>query len=70
MEKVTKCEKQTPLHYAAKFGSCEVVRYLISRFNADNEAKDFLNRTPLYLAAEFCIEFLSYIHRLISKVVF
>jgi ankyrin repeat protein len=58
MAKVTKFEKQTPLHYAAKFGSSEVVKCLINRCNADKEAKDFLNRTPLFLAAEFCNELL------------
>jgi hypothetical protein len=55
MAKVTKFEKQTPLHYAAKFGSSEVVKCLI---NPDKEAKDFLNRTPLFFAAEFCSELL------------
>jgi ankyrin repeat protein len=55
MAKVTQFEKQTPLHYAAKFGSSEVVKCLI---NPDKEAKDFLNRTPLFFAAEFCNELL------------
>jgi hypothetical protein len=44
---------QTPLHYAAKKGSDEVVECLITEYNADKEAKDYLNRTPIYLAAEF-----------------
>jgi hypothetical protein len=49
----TKTEKQTPLHYAARMSSSEVVRYIINDCRADKEAKDYFNRTPLYVAAEF-----------------
>ena len=51
----TQAEKQTPLHYAARMSSSEVVRFLINECGADKEAKDYLNRTPLYIAAEFGI---------------
>ena len=54
MVKKTNNEKQTPLHYAAKFGSNEVIKCLIIECSADKEAKDHWNRTPLYIAAEFC----------------
>jgi ankyrin repeat protein len=46
-------EKQTPLHYAAKYGSSEVVECLITEFKADKEERDYERRTPLFLAAEF-----------------
>ena len=48
-------EKQTPLHYAAKFGSSEVIKILIKELNVDKEKRDVFDRTPLYLAAEFGI---------------
>ena len=51
----TQAEKQTPLHYAARMSSSEVVRFLINECGADKEAKDYLNRTPLYIAAELGI---------------
>ena len=54
MKKKSNEEDQTPLHYAAKFGSSEVLRCLIIECRADKEAKDHWNRTPLYIAAEFC----------------
>ncbi len=46
-------EKQTPLHFASKEGSCSVAECFIKEFNADKEAKDYKNRTPLFIAAEF-----------------
>ena len=48
-------EQQTPLHYAAKYGSSEMIKILIEEFKVDKEARDVFNRTPLYLAAEFGI---------------
>ena len=48
-------EQQTPLHYAAKYGSSEVIKILIDELKVDKETKDVFNRTPLYLAAEFGI---------------
>ncbi len=53
MNMQTKTEKQTPLHYAARMSSSEIVRYLITECGANKETKDYLNRTPLYVAAEF-----------------
>jgi ankyrin repeat protein len=50
MEAKTEMTKQTPLHYAAKYGCIDAVCCLI---NEDNkEVTDSCGRTPLYLAAE------------------
>ncbi|KAM3145671.1 SMC5-SMC6 complex localization factor protein 1 [Paramecium bursaria] len=40
------------LHWAAKRGFVEIAKLLI-QFNADVDSKDFVKRTPLYLAVEF-----------------
>ena len=40
------------LHWAAKRGFIEIAKLLI-QFNADVDSKDFVKRTPLYLAVEF-----------------
>ena len=48
-------EQQTPLHYAAKYGSKEMIEVLIVKFKVEKEARDVFNRTPLYLAAEYGI---------------
>lgn len=55
MKKSSNTEKQIPLHYAARFSSSDVIRYFINECGADKEAKDYLKRTPLYIAAEFGI---------------
>jgi hypothetical protein len=53
----TSNEMLTPLHFAAKFSSSEVIKCLITEYGADKEKKDKFNRTPLYIAAEFCMIF-------------
>jgi ankyrin repeat protein len=45
-------ELQTPLHFACKIGNLQAVKYLLSLFETNQEAKDYQHRTPLYLAAE------------------
>jgi ankyrin repeat protein len=50
---MTKLEKQTPLHFAAKEGSVRIAECLISGFEVNKEPYDYYHRTPLYLAAEF-----------------
>ena len=42
---------QTPLHLAARHNSIESVQALIKE-GANIEAKDYKNRTPIFLAAE------------------
>jgi ankyrin repeat protein len=49
----TKKTKQTPLHYAAKMGHKDTIKILVEKCMANKEAKDFMNRTPLYIAAEY-----------------
>lgn len=46
-------ENQTPLHYAARSGNERIVKYLIEEKQVNLEARDHLDRTPLYLAAEY-----------------
>lgn len=53
IEMVSHDEKQTPLHYAAKYGSTAVAEYFIIDLNANKEAKDHKNRTALFIASEF-----------------
>jgi ankyrin repeat protein len=53
MKKESTDEKQIPLHYAARFGSSDVIKCLINEYEANREAKDYLDRTPLYIAAEY-----------------
>jgi len=50
-------ELQTPLHFASKTGNLQAVKFLLSLFETKQEAKDFQNRTALYLAAEHGIRF-------------
>ena len=47
---VTDIDKWTPLHYAASWGTAEVVEYLLSNGNCDPLAKDNKGKTPLQLA--------------------
>lgn len=51
MHLVTYEERQTPIHYAAKFDSIEALQVVIAA-GADIEVQDYKNRTPLQLAAE------------------
>lgn len=44
-------EEQTPLHYAARYDSVEAIKVLIQS-GAMIDGVDFLNRTPLHVAAE------------------
>ncbi len=53
LESRSDVEGQTALHHAAKEGSISVAECLITEFNADKEAKDHKNRTPIFIAAEF-----------------
>ena len=53
-------EKQTPLHFAARFGSSDVITCLINDYEANREAKDYFDRTPLYIAAEYGTKLLYY----------
>ena len=48
------CEhKQTPLHYAAKSDSTQIAEYLITELKVNKEARDYKQRTPLLIAAEY-----------------
>ena len=47
----TKGEEQTALHYAARYDSVEAMKVLIQA-GAMIDGVDFLNRTPLHVAAE------------------
>ena len=47
----TNGEEQTPLHYAARYDSVEAMKVLIQA-GAMIDGVDFLNRTPLHVAAE------------------
>lgn len=42
----------TGLHWAAKRGSVNIVKLLIS-YNSDVDAKDLVDRTALYIAADY-----------------
>ena len=44
-------EKETPLHYAAKYGNVELAKLLLEA-KADPRAKEFHGKTPLDLAKE------------------
>ena len=44
-------EKETPLHYAAKYGNVELAKLLL-KAKADPKAKEFHGKTPLDLAKE------------------
>ena len=44
-------EKETPLHYAAKYGNVELAKLLL-KAKADPTAKEFHGKTPLELAKE------------------
>jgi ankyrin repeat protein len=46
-------DEQTPLHFAAKMGNKKSAKFLIEVCKANKEPKDYLKRTPLYVAAEF-----------------
>lgn len=48
----TKNEQQTILHYAAKFDNTSCIRRILEEVPDMKNMKDFLNRTPLLLAAE------------------
>lgn len=52
IHKETYEEKQTALHYAAKQGNTEIVKILLEK-GAEIEAKDFISRTPNFLACEY-----------------
>ncbi|WP_349968545.1 ankyrin repeat domain-containing protein [Wolbachia endosymbiont of Armadillidium arcangelii] len=43
---------KTPLHYAAKSGNLELVKYLVEEKGADVNARDMSNKTPIRYAAE------------------
>ena len=45
-------EGQQPIHYAARYGSLQVLDLLIKR-GANPDARDDLFRTPLYEAARY-----------------
>ena len=47
----TRGENQTPIHYAAKNNAIDALKVLI-KLGADIGAKDYKNRTPLFVAAE------------------
>ena len=57
----TRGEKQTPFHYSCRYNSFDAVKYIIQTYSNSNEvewkkmleAKDFQERTPFYLAAEY-----------------
>lgn len=42
----------TGLHWAAKRGFANLVKILI-QYNADVDAKDIVDRTPLYIATDY-----------------
>ena len=44
---------RTPLHFAAMYGSVLVAEYFIEELKAEKESMDILNRTPLFVAAEY-----------------
>src|SRR5262249_44467258 len=44
-------EKETPLHYAARYGNVELAKLLLEA-KADPTAKEFHEKTPLDLAKE------------------
>lgn len=46
-------DEQTPLHFAAKNNSINIINALVNTFLANREAVDYIGRTPLYLAAEY-----------------
>lgn len=48
----TNGEQQTPIHYAAKFNAVDSVKYLI-QIGAKVWDRDYKERTPLFLAAEY-----------------
>ncbi len=48
---VTKGEKQTPMHYAAKNNATASLKTLL-KLGAAINARDFKMRTPLFVAAE------------------
>ena len=54
----TKPKMETPLHYAAKYGSVKVAEYLVTECKAKKELRDYKNRTALYIAAEYGIKLL------------
>ena len=45
-------DKQTPLHYAAKYNGIDAMQILI-RHGADVNVVDAMERSPLFLAAEY-----------------
>ena len=45
-------DKQTPVHYAAKYNSVEALKVLI-KFKGDINKLDEMKRTPLFVAAEY-----------------
>jgi len=51
IEAITKAENQTPLHFAARNDAVESTKTLV-KLGADLEAKDYKNRTPIFVAAE------------------
>ena len=46
-------QHQTPLHLVAKTKAALIADYLINNLNANKEAKDKKNKTPLAIAAEY-----------------
>ena len=44
--------KQTPAHYAAKYDAVDALKILM-KYGADLNEVDSMERTPLYVAAEF-----------------
>ena len=51
-EAITKGEKQTPIHYAAKNDATKSLRLLIKLGCLYEGVKDYRGRTPLYVAAQ------------------
>ena len=53
LNSTTSDKLQTPLHLAAMYGSRAVAECLISDFEVNKEARDYKDRTPLFIAAEY-----------------
>ena len=45
-------DKQSPLHYAAKYEGLEAMKVLIG-YGADINALDVMQRSPMFIAAEY-----------------
>ena len=45
-------DKQTPVHYAAKYNGTDALKILI-KYNGDINMLDAMERSPLFIAAEY-----------------